>query len=275
MEWPKVDVAGRVVVITGAARGMGMACTREFLVEGAKVVGLDKSWEGVDTADLQHRGQGLFLTADVTSDSQLDAAYDETMRAFGTVDVLLNNAAILPRFMYPPDGRATVLETTDADWQQMFDVNTFGALKVIRRFVRPMLEKRSGSIINVSSPRSWVRIDADSREQPYMASKAALTNMSFYLADELKPSNIAVNVVFPTGARTTAYEMLANARKARGLPVGNPMEPQFIVPLVLFLAQHDASYGLTGAAISAVEWNLQHGFGTVQYWNETRTAQAR
>ena len=275
MEWPKVDVAGRVVVITGAARGMGVACAREFLAEGARVVGLDKSWEGVDVAALQRLGDGLFVTADVTSGSQLDAAYEETLRAYGTVDVLVNNAAILPRFMYPPDGRATVLQTSDADWQRMFDVNTFGAVKVIRRFVRPMLEKRSGSIINVSSPRSWVRIDADSREQPYMASKAALTNLSFYLADELKESNVAVNVVFPTGARTTDYAMLEEARKAQGLTAGVPMEPEFIVPLVLFLAQYDASYGLTGAAISAVEWNLQHGFGTVQHWNETRTVQAR
>ncbi len=269
MEWPRIDVAGRVVVITGAARGMGMACTRELLAEGAKLVGLDRSWDGVDTGELERSGSGLFLTADVTNDEQLDAAYDETMRAFGTVDVLINNAAILPRFMYPPLGRAEVLQITDEEWQRALGVNTMGPLKVTRRFVRPMLEKRSGHIINVSSPRSWMDVAPDSGEQPYMATKAALTNYSFYLSHDLKPYNIAVNIVFPTGARTTDYEMMANERRRLGLQAGTPMEPEYIVPLILFLAQFDGSYGLTGRALSAVQWNVEHGFGSVEHWNKT------
>lgn len=275
MQWPQVNVAGRVVVITGGARGIGAACTRAFLEGGARVAALDLSWQGVDKGAFERLGEGVFLDADVTSDDQLDAAYDATLRAFGTVDVLVNNAAILPRFMYPPLGTTTILETTDADWQKAFGVNTFGALKVIRRFVRPMREKRAGSIINVSSPRSWQDMAPDSGEQPYMASKAALTNLSFYLAHELKDANVAVNVAFPTGARTTDYEMMANARRERGIKAGTPMEPEFIVPLIMFLAQLDASYGLTGAAISAVRWNLEHGFGTVEHWNRTQPVQAR
>jgi NAD(P)-dependent dehydrogenase (short-subunit alcohol dehydrogenase family) len=271
MEWPKIDVADRVVVITGAARGMGIEYTREFLAGGARVAALDVSWKGGDTHELKRLGNGLFLTADVTSDSQLDAAYDATLAAFGTVDALVNNAALLPRALYPPLGHARILETSDADWQKTFDINIFGALKVIRRFVRPMLERRSGSIINVSSPRSWVDLAPDSREQPYMASKAALTNLSFYLADELKESNIAVNIVFPTGTRSTGWQAMADERRARGLPVGTPMEADFIVPLVVFLSQIDGAYGLTGAALSAVQWNKEHGFGTIENWNKTRS----
>jgi NAD(P)-dependent dehydrogenase (short-subunit alcohol dehydrogenase family) len=266
MDWPKVDVTGRVVVITGAARGMGIAYTRAFLAEGAHVVALDRSWEGIDLVELASLGKGIFLEADVTSDSQLDAAFDATLAAFGTVDALVNNAAIIPRVLYPPVGDMKILDTTDADWHKTFDVNLFGALKVIRRFVQPMLEKRSGSIINVSSPRSWVALAPESREQPYMASKAALTNLSFYLADELKDSNVAVNVVFPTGTRSTGWEEMAVQKRVLGLPLGTPMEPDFIVPLVLFLAQIDGSYGLTGEAISTVKWNREHGFGTVESW---------
>jgi 1,1a-dihydroxy-1-hydro-9-fluorenone dehydrogenase len=266
MDWPKVDVTGRVVVITGAARGMGLAYTRAFLAEGARVAALDRSWQGIDLVELESLGTGIFLDADVTSDSQLDAAYEATIAAFGTVDALVNNAAIIPRVLYPPVGDIKILDTSDADWQKTFDVNIFGALKVIRRFVRPMLEKRSGSIINVSSPRSWVALAPESREQPYMASKAALTNLSFYLADELKENNVAVNIVFPTGTRSTGWEEMAVQKRALGLPLGTPMEPDFIVPLVLFLAHIDGSYGLTGEAISTVKWNREHGFGTIESW---------
>jgi NAD(P)-dependent dehydrogenase (short-subunit alcohol dehydrogenase family) len=266
MDWPKADVTGRVVVITGAARGMGIAATQAFLAEGAHVVALDRSWEGIDLTALQRLGNGIFLDTDITSDSALDAAYDATLAAFGTVHAVINNAAIIPRVLYPPMGDAKILDTSDADWQKTFDVNLFGALKVIRRFVRPMLEQRRGSIVNVSSPRSWVALAPESREQPYMASKAALTNLSFYLADELKESNVAVNIVFPTGTKSTGWEEMAAQKRARGLPIGTPMEPDFIVPLLLFLAQIDGSYGLTGEAISTVKWNREHGFGTIEAW---------
>ncbi|MDG4856548.1 SDR family oxidoreductase, partial [Mesorhizobium sp. WSM4982] len=92
-------------------------------------------------------------------------------------------------------------ETKDSDWQKSFNVNVFGALRVIRRFIRPMLEKKRGSIINTVSSGvimlaqdgGYVGLRPGSREMPYMSSKAALVTLSFYLADEVKENNVAVN----------------------------------------------------------------------------------
>jgi 1,1a-dihydroxy-1-hydro-9-fluorenone dehydrogenase len=158
----------------------------------------------------------------------------------------------------------------------MFDVNVFGVLNVIRQFVRPMLEQRRGSIINISSGGSvgraldteagtWVGRNPAFRNQPYEASKAALTNMSFSLAEELKPSNIAVNVVFPAGTRTTGSDEMVAGRSALGIRVAPLLRPEHVVPLVVHLAGQDAS-GVTGQAIDAVAWNQRHGFGGAEHW---------
>src|SRR4051812_49818800 len=113
------NMKGRVVVITGGARGMGRAYTDAFLKAGAKVVATDRSWEGVElpNASLTNQGKNL-LTADmdVTKDEQIDAAYKAAIERFGTVDALINNAAMRQRDLFPPTGRTTTLETKDSDW---------------------------------------------------------------------------------------------------------------------------------------------------------------
>jgi 1,1a-dihydroxy-1-hydro-9-fluorenone dehydrogenase len=257
----------RVVVITGAARGMGRAYAHAFLERGARVVGIDRAWDAA-------LPDGLTLTTDVTSTSAIAHAFEQTMAKFGTVDVLINNAAMRQRDLYPPHGAAAVLDTHDTDWQRMFDANVFGVLKVIRQFVQPMLEKRRGSIVIVSSGGSvgqaveagvWAGRNPAFRNQPYDASKAALTNMSFSLADELKPHNVAVNVVFPGGTRTTGSDEMVAGRQALGIRVGALLRTEHVVPLVLHLASQDAS-GDTGKAFDAVQWNLSHGHGGADAW---------
>ena len=194
-----------VVVITGAGRGMGAEYTHAFLQEGARVAALERSWQGEEAfrEELDANELALTLNCDVSDDQQLDDAYAAVIERFGTVDVLINNAAFRTRDQQHEGALGiTILETVDADWERAFATNVIGAVKTIRRFVRPMIEKRWGSIINVSTTgsipshelwRPW------SREQPYMATKAALTNLSHYLADEIREHNVAVNVVFPPG----------------------------------------------------------------------------
>jgi NAD(P)-dependent dehydrogenase (short-subunit alcohol dehydrogenase family) len=103
------------------------------------------------------------------------------------------------------------------------------------------------------------------RNQPYDASKAALTNLSFYLAEELRPHNVAVNVVFPAGTRTTGSDEMVAGRLAQGQHVGALLRPEHVVPLVLHLAQQDAS-GETGKAFDAVAWNAANGHGARAAW---------
>ena len=268
-------VAGKVVVITGAARGLGGALTRGFLTAGAKVVATDKSWAMADDIRAEVEAKdGLVLDMDVINNAEIDSALKSVLAKFGTVDVVVNNAALLQMYMFKPTGRITTLETSDEDWARMLDVNVRGPLRVIRKFVPPMIKQRSGSIINVvssgvlafSQGGAYTALRPGSKEMPYMASKAALANMSFYLADEIKEHNVAVNVFFPGHTRSSWFDDTVRYRVAAGMPPGlRPVAPEHAVPLTLFLASQDAK-GTTGKMFDTMVWNQEHGFGGYDTW---------
>ena len=269
---------GKVVVITGGARGIGRAYTHAFLEAGAYVVSTDRHWTGVEPLDaaLTKNGKHV-LTADmdVTDDAQIDAVFAQAMERFGTIDVLINNAALRQRELFPPTGRTTTLETKDSDWLKSFGVNVFGALKVTRRFIKPMIAQKRGSIINTVSSGilnfsrggAYEALRPNSLEMPYQASKAALATMSFYLADEVRKDNVAVNVMIPGHTRTTGFDEQNKARMALGtMRVGPlPVVPEHMVPLALFLAAQDASTN-TGKMFDVEVWNREHGHGGHERW---------
>jgi len=272
-----ISLKDRVVVVTGGARGMGRAYTHAFLEAGAKVVATDRSWSGTDLPDPRLTDDGrriLIVDMDVTKDADIDNAFRATIDRFGTADVLINNAAMRQRDLFPPSGRVTTLETKDSDWEKSFAVNVFGALKVTRCFIKPMIAQRRGSIINIVSSGilhhahggGYTALRPNSREMPYQSSKAALATMSFYLADEVKEHNVAVNIVVPGHTRTTGFDAQNRARLAAGARPGPlPLVPEHMVPLVLHLAQQDAS-GITGKMFDVVEWNIEHGHGGHEKW---------
>jgi NAD(P)-dependent dehydrogenase (short-subunit alcohol dehydrogenase family) len=271
------QVADLVVVITGGARGIGRAYTLAFLAAGAKVVSTDRSWLGTEPIDPALTPNLLTADMDVTSDAAIDDVYARTIERFGTVHVLVNNAALRQRELFPPSGRITTLETTDADWQKSFGVNIFGALKVTRRFIRPMIEQRRGSIVNTVSSGvlnfshggGYAALRPNSQEMPYQSSKAALATLSFYLADEVRANNVAVNVIIPGHTRTTGFDEQNLARMAAGgKHVGpQPLRPDHMVPITLFLAAQDAS-GVTGKMFDVMEWNMEHGLGGAETWRD-------
>jgi 1,1a-dihydroxy-1-hydro-9-fluorenone dehydrogenase len=277
MEPVSNNLRDRVAVVTGAARGMGRAYVRAFLSAGAKVVATDRSWCGVDDfrEELKnHQNDVLLAEMDVTEDAQIDQTYKAALDKFKTVDILVNNAAMRSRDLYPPKGRVTTLETKDADWERLFKVNVFGALKVIRRFILPMIEKRKGSIINVVSSGilhhsrggGYMALRPNSMEMPYMSSKAALATLSFYLADEVKQFNVAVNIVIPGHTRTTGFDEQNRARLQEGARPGPiPVVPEHMTPLVLHLASQDAN-GITGRMYDTMQWNIEHGLGGHERW---------
>lgn len=283
---PNTDVrvpgalAGRVVAITGGARGMGRSYTLAFLAAGAKVVSTDRSWTGAEPLDDALTGGGknvLIADMDVTSDADIDRVYAATLERFGTVDVLINNAALRQRDLFPPHGRVTTLETKDSDWEKSFAVNVFGALKVTRRFIRPMIEARRGSILNTVSRGilnhaqggAYMANKPDSQEMPYMSSKAALASLSFYLADDVKEHNVAVNVLIPGHTRTTGFDEQNLARFAQGgKHVGpHPLVPEHIVPIALHLAAQESF--ITGKLFHVMQWNVEHGLGGSERWRDS------
>ncbi len=288
------ELEGRVVAITGAARGMGRAFTRGFLAEGAKVVAMDLSWEPTGFSsdqddsfrrELEARpDDAIVATVDVTSDEQIDAAYEATLAKWGTVDALMNDAAMRQRILFPPAGRTTTLETTDADWERMFAVNVFGALKVTRRFIKPMLEAQRGSVMSIissgalhhSDGGAYVALRPGSREMPYQSTKSALMTMMFYLADEVKAQNVAVNILIPGHTRTTGFDEQNAARREMGMASGTapaPLRADHIVPLALFLAGQDVSTGVTGRCFDTMTWNMEHGLGTAKEWEDSAVSE--
>src|SRR4029450_5447523 len=139
----------KVVVVTGAARGMGRAYVEGFLEKGARVVALDRSWVPMGVSGdrddsfsraLDNRDDVLKLDCDITDDEQIQDAYEQTMKRFGTVDVLLNNASLRQIDLFPPTGVVGILDTTHEDFVKMCDVSFFGTVKLTRVFMQPMLE---------------------------------------------------------------------------------------------------------------------------------------
>ena len=276
----------KVVVVTGGARGMGRAYVQAFLAKGAKVAALDLSWapSGVsnDADDRFYRelaacDDALMLTCDVTNVEQIAEAYQATIDRFKTVDVLINNVALLPSVQFPPIGDITILETTNADWERQFAVSLFGTLKVTRAFIRPMLAQQSGSIIGISSKGgntmasgdgiSWVARRPNSREMPYMSAKAALTAMFCYLADEVKDQNVAVNVINPTGARTTGFQERPQPapRSWAGPSPSAPSRSMWSRWRVPGRARCEEPVR-PGRVFDTIEWNAANGFGGPEAW---------
>jgi NAD(P)-dependent dehydrogenase (short-subunit alcohol dehydrogenase family) len=283
------SLSGLVVVITGAARGIGRAAAEAFLARGARVVALDRSWDGAEAAAMDGTGLALVTTADITDPGSVAASRDAALARFGQVDVLINNAACRQRYLFPPDGLATVLGTTDEDWHAMVGVNVLGTLTATRSFVAPMLERGRGCVIVVGTrgsalepvaPGIWRGHQPGNRNQPYDASKAALCSLSVYLAEELRDRGVAVNVVFPGPTFTTGSAEIAAGRRRLGVEEPPYLRPEHLVPLLTHLAAQTSasqtsagltSAGLTSAAqtglvIDSVQWNRDHGLGDAEQW---------
>lgn len=278
IEQRRADLEGRVAVVTGGARGLGGAMTEGLLAAGANVAAGDKSWSGSDQLRerLESSGRGLALDMDVIDDAQLDAAYAAVIRRFGTTDIVINNAALVSETLFAPLGHVKTLDTKDSDWETMFRVNVFGVVKTIRRFIRPMLEKGRGSIMNVVSsgvlPVSigggWYGLRPGTVEMPYQATKAAVMALTFYLGEEVFREGVAVNAVMPGHTRASWFDATARAYQEQGqVYFMRPVVPEHILPIALFLASQDGR-GVTGRLYNVTEWNFDHGFGKYADWHD-------
>ncbi len=258
------SLTDRVVVVTGAARGMGRLYVEKFLEEGCKVVATDVSWETTGRShdqasefktflDTSHNA--LVIELDISKQDQLDAAYAKTIEAFGTVDVLVNNGAMRMNVILP-SGRIDILDIDMADFERMMDINVNGVVRTVRTFAPAMIEKHRGSIVNISGGNGGTGGDG-----PYGASKEGVRNLTLTLASELKKFNIAVNALHPAQPRSAGYEEQVAARAEMGVYVQPPVRIEAHWPLMRMFAEQDAAGGLTGKLLDIREWNLEHGLG--------------
>lgn len=190
-----LQLAGRIAVVTGASKGIGLAITRTLLDEGVSVVAASRTssseLEALGCPDLVH------VAVDLMDPDAPAQAVSRAMDAFGGLDILVNNAGGPPPGVKLP--RFSFLTPTDADWLAMFEFNLFSAVRAIRAAIPLMLERGGGSIVNVSSnmARQPAPMNVD-----YGAAKAGINNLTKALSEEYAPQGIRVNTITPGPVRT-------------------------------------------------------------------------
>ena len=198
---PLDSLKDKVAVVTGSARGVGWATVHALAAEGAKVVVADRTEKArpdlmmpetiYDVAEQINKkgGTAIPVKVDLRQEEQIIELKNKTLEAYGTVDIVVNNAAITYG--------AKVWEIPTERWDQVMAVNPRASFIMAKNFLPILMEKRSGSIINLSSPAGRGPAPGMS---VYSASKAAIDYFTLSLAAEVKEYNIAVNCIAPTGA---------------------------------------------------------------------------
>ncbi len=238
---------GKVSIVTGASRGIGRGIAVRLAQEGAKVVINHRgSAEGAEeTARLIRAagGEALVVQADVSRLDEAQRLVQETINAFGQVDVLVNNAGTT---------RDTLLMMMKEDqWDVVVDTNLKSVFSCCKAVARPMVKRKSGRIINISSVSG---LAGQGGQTNYAASKAGVIAFSKSLAKELGSRNITVNVVAPGFVPTALTEgILAEGdnlqRAVEATPLGRLGTPEDVAGAVVFFASDDASF-ITGQVLS-------------------------
>ncbi len=234
------------VLITGSSRGIGAGIARAFAEDGHRVaLHYHKNESAARTLLEELRAEGCsvaLVQGDVSSEAEAGEIVRQAERAFGFVDVLVNNAGIaLPNQL--------VTETSAADWSRVFGVNMDGMFFVTRAVLPGMVSNQRGSIVNVSS--MW-GVTGGSCEVAYSASKAAVIGFTKSLAKEVAPSGIRVNCVAP-GFVSTEMTAGLDAETVEAIREETPLlklgTPEDIASAVLFFALEGASF-ITGQTLS-------------------------
>ena len=234
---------GKVVVITGAASGIGREAARLFSAEGARVCITDLNRETGEEAASECR-EAFFWPADVSDRHDVQAVYAETARRWGGIDVLYNNAGIMP----PDDD--SILVTEPEAWDRVLAVNARSVYLCCKYGIPYLLERGGGSIINVAS---FVALSGSATSQiAYTASKGAVLSLSRELAVQFARAGIRVNALCPGPVETPMLRRLFDAdpaayeRRRVHLPMGRLATAREIANAALFLASDESSY-VTGA----------------------------
>lgn len=226
------DPAGRVVLITGGSRGIGLATAQRFAALGDRVAVTYNSSPPPD---------GFFaVKCDVTSTAEVDAAFTAVEQHFGPVEILVSNAGMTKDML--------ILRMSESDFSDVIDANLTAAYRVAKRAAQGMLKARKGRIIFVSSV---VGLLGSAGQTNYSASKSGLIGLARSIARELGSRSITANVVAPGPVATDMLAALSEDRRealTAAVPLGRLASPDEIAGTIAFLASSDAAF-ITGAII--------------------------
>lgn len=239
------ELQDKVVVITGAAGGLGREFALGFAAEGAKIVAADVSEAGLaETVKLVEAagGEALAVRVDVTSKPSTDALADAALAHFGRIDVLVNNAAI-----YATLKRAKFTEIDPDEWDRVMNVNVKGAW-LCSASVYPKMTQPGGRIVNIASATVF---SGSPLWMHYVASKSAVIGMTRVMAKEVGPSGVTVNAIAPGFTLTDASLSLMDNAETYGVDRGalkRASQPEDIVGAAIFLASKRADF-ITGQTL--------------------------
>lgn len=233
---------GRVAIITGAARGLGLAITQRLAAEGAAVFLLDVDADGVEQQARKLAGSGVdarAVVADVTSAEQVAAAVRTVVDTHGRIDILVNNAGIT--------GPAKPLvDYSETEWSAVMNVDVTSAFLMCRAVLPHMLEHRAGKVVNIASISGK---EGNPNMVAYSTAKAAVIGLTKALAKEVATSGVYVNCVTPAVVHTEILDQLTPETvdyMVSRIPMGRTGRPEEIAALVAWLSSDECSFS-TGA----------------------------
>jgi NAD(P)-dependent dehydrogenase (short-subunit alcohol dehydrogenase family) len=234
-------LADKVALITGAGSGMGRVAAQMFAAEGAKVVVADfDEAAGSETAESvkQSGGDASFVRADVSSEADAKAMVDHAVDRFGRVDVLYNNAGVMPEQDH------SVIDTDVPTWDRVMAINVRGVFLACKYAIPAMLEQGSGSVINISSFVALLGCSVP--QDAYTASKGAVLSLTRSLAVQFGPQGVRSNAICPGPIETPMLmEWLLKDEDARKVrlarnPTGRFGTPEEVVNVAIYLASNES-----------------------------------
>ncbi len=256
----KVDLKGKIALVTGAAQGIGQAIADTLARNEAEVVYTDRNVEGAAAA-AKNAGAKLSFGIDVSSPEQIEAGVERVLKTFGRLDILVNNAGM----GVAPGDRVTVDQFKPEAWDRLLKVDLTGVFLMSRAGSRPMIQQKSGRIINIASVLGLVPMRLQSS---YVAAKAGVVNLTKSMAIELAPHGVLVNGIAPGSTATEDWKKWIHDKGSEAqdlhmrlmshIPLGRPATTQEIANGALFLAAPESAY-VTGH-ILAIDGGWTAGF---------------
>ena len=233
----------KIVLITGANRGIGHSIMSAFINAGYIVVGTSRSDDGVkkinDTID--DPSKGCCVKMDVTSENDIQSANKLIRDKFGITTILINNAGVTKDNL--------LMRMSSEEWNDVIDTNLNSLYRVTREFIREMMKQKTGRIINISSV---VGMSGNAGQSNYSSSKSAIYGFTKSLAKEVASRNITVNAISPGFIETDMTDKLSDEQKQSiisAIPLSRMGSAKDIADITLFLASDSASY-ITGENIN-------------------------